>query len=64
MKDKLKLEDCCLTIEQAKELKELGVDFGETIFAYCNYVNPNNAHFGYELVHFYWKVAMRMMKTV
>lgn len=53
MKDKLKLEDCCLTIEQAKELEELGVDFGETIFAYCNYVNPNNAHFGYELVHFY-----------
>lgn len=34
MKDKLKLEDCCLTIEQAKELEELGVDLNDTMFSY------------------------------
>ena len=27
----MKLEDMCLTIEQARELKELGIDFSNSI---------------------------------
>ena len=30
----MKLEDMCLTIEQARELKELGVDFSDACFAF------------------------------
>ena len=32
--NKLKLEDCCLTIEQAKELQELGVNTKNSIYLY------------------------------
>ena len=32
--NKLKLEDCCLTIEQAKELQELGVNTENSIYLY------------------------------
>ena len=49
MKDKLKLEDCCLTIEQAKELKELGVDFEITIHDLSHngvcYIDFNNGEY-------------------
>src|SRR5574344_167732 len=31
---KLKLEDCCLTIEQAKELQKIGIDLEKTIYCY------------------------------
>ena len=36
---KLKLEDYCLTVEQAKELKELGVDMDNSLFEYIQLVN-------------------------
>ena len=36
---KLKLEDTCLTIEQAKELKELGVDFSNAVMEFTHYDN-------------------------
>jgi hypothetical protein len=32
--NKLKLEDCCLTVEQAKELKVLGIDMDNPLFEY------------------------------
>lgn len=37
MDNKIKLEDTCLTVEQAKELQALGVDMGNSIMAYCDY---------------------------
>jgi hypothetical protein len=36
MNTKIKLEDTCLTIEQAKELKDLGINFDETIYSFTN----------------------------
>ena len=36
---KLKLEDYCLTVEQAKELKELGIDMDNPLFEYIQLVN-------------------------
>ena len=30
----MKLEDMCLTIEQARELKELGIDFSNSIYEF------------------------------
>lgn len=45
---KLKLEDTCLTIEQAKELKELGVDFSNAIMAFIDFYDENKHE--YELV--------------
>lgn len=62
--NKLQLEDTCLTIEQAKELKELGVDMSNPIFAYCNSVNPNNASFKYELVRFYEEFKADLIPTL
>lgn len=32
----------CLTVEQAKELKELGFDLKDTIMVYCNFNDQNN----------------------
>ena len=32
--NKLKLEDCCLTIEQAKELNMLGIDMKDSLYIY------------------------------
>ena len=37
--DKLKLEDYCLTVEQAKELKKLGIDMDNPLFEYIQLVN-------------------------
>lgn len=37
MDNKIKLEDTCLTVEQAKELQELGVDMSDSIMVYCDY---------------------------
>jgi hypothetical protein len=31
---KLKLKDCCLTLEQAKELSDLGIDIQNSIYSY------------------------------
>lgn len=45
---KLKLEDTCLTIEQAKELKELGVDFSNATMAFIDFYDENKHE--YELV--------------
>ena len=36
MSNKLKIEDTCLTVEQAKELQKLGVDFSEPIHHFYN----------------------------
>ena len=35
--NKLKLEDCCLTIEQAKELQKLGIDFSNSSLCFDRY---------------------------
>ena len=37
--NKLKLEDCCLTVEQAKELKVLGIDMDNPLFEYIQLVS-------------------------
>ena len=37
--NKLKLEDFCLTVEQAKELKELGIDMDNSLFEYIQLVS-------------------------
>ena len=37
--NKLKLEDYCLTVEQAKELKKLGIDMDNPLFEYIQLVN-------------------------
>ena len=34
-----KLEDCCLTIEQTKELQALGIDFSHALMYYAAYNN-------------------------
>lgn len=37
--NKLNLEDCCLTIEQTKELQALGIDFSRALMYYAAYNN-------------------------
>ena len=37
--NKLNLEDCCLTIEQTKELQALGIDFSRALMYYDAYNN-------------------------
>ena len=37
MDNKIKLEDTCLTVEQATELQALGVDMSDSIMVYCDY---------------------------
>ena len=37
MDNKIKLEDTCLTVEQAKELQALGVDMSDSLMVYCDY---------------------------
>ena len=37
MDNKIKLEDTCLKVEQAKELQALGVDMSDSMMAYCDY---------------------------
>ena len=41
----MKLEDMCLTLEQARELKELGVDFSNSML--CFYEIEGVMHIGY-----------------
>lgn len=47
MANKLKLEDTCLTVEQAKELQSLGVEMKDTIMVYCDF---NDQKHEYELM--------------
>ena len=42
----MKLEDMCLTLEQARELKELGVDFSNSML--CFYEIGGVMHIGYK----------------
>jgi hypothetical protein len=62
--NKLKLEDCCLTIEQAKELKKLGVNFGEPIFSYAATWEYEDSHFEYALVRYCKGVTEDMIPTL
>ena len=53
MSNKLKIEDTCLTVEQSKELKSLGIEMKDTLMVFCDY---------YDQVHDYelcinWKGA-------
>ena len=41
----MKIEDMCLTIEQARELKELGIDFSNSML--CFYEIEGVMHIGY-----------------
>lgn len=50
MKKKLSLEEQCLTIEQAKELQKLGVDFSNANLAFVNVIEPYSSIFKYEIV--------------
>lgn len=43
MANKLKLEDACLTVEQAKELQKLGVDFSEPIHHFYRYIEEKGS---------------------
>ena len=43
MANKLKLEDTCLTVEQAKELQKLGVDFSEPIHHFYRYIEEKGS---------------------
>jgi hypothetical protein len=62
--DKLKLEDCCLTIEQAKELEELGVDFSNANFAFINVINPYNSTFKHEITKYYVELRNDLIPTL
>ena len=42
MDNKIKLEDTCLTVEQAKELQELGVDMSDSIKSEMKAISPHN----------------------
>ena len=50
MKKKLSLEEQCLTIEQAKELRRLGVDFSNANLAFANVIELYIGIFKYEIV--------------
>ena len=54
MDNKIKLEDTCLTVEQAKELQALGIDMSDSIMAYCDY---------YDQVHDYELLVNNSMAT-
>ena len=43
MPNKLKLEDTCLTVDQAKELQKLGVDFSEPIHHFYRYIEEKGS---------------------
>lgn len=47
MPNKLKLEDTCLTPEQAKELQALGIEMKDTLMVYCDF---NDQKHEYELM--------------
>ena len=47
MANKLKLEDTCLTVEQAKELQKIGVEMKDTAMVYCDF---NDQIHEYELM--------------
>jgi hypothetical protein len=61
---KLRLEDICLTIDQVKELKKLGFDFGEPIFSYAATWEYENCHFEYALVRYCKEFAKDMIPTL
>ena len=54
MDNKIKLEDTCLTVEQAKELQSLGVDMSESLMVHCDY---------YDQVHDYELLVNNSMAT-
>ena len=54
MDNKIKLEDTCLTVEQAKELQVLGVDMSDSLMVYCDY---------YDQVHDYELLVNNSMAT-
>ena len=54
MDNKIKLEDTCLTVEQAKELQSLGVDMSDSLMVYCDY---------YDQVHDYELLVNNSMAT-
>lgn len=54
MDNKIKLEDTCLTVEQAKELQALGVDMSDSLMVYCDY---------YDQVHDYELLVNNSMAT-
>ena len=54
MDNKIKLEDTCLTVEQAKVLQSLGIDMSDSLMVYCDY---------YEQVHDYELLVNNSMAT-
>ena len=47
MENNIKLEDTCLTVEQAKELQALGIDMKGSLMVYCDF---NDQVHEYELL--------------
>ena len=54
MDNKIKLEDTCLTVEQAKVLQSLGIDMSESLMVHCDY---------YDQVHDYELLVNNSMAT-
>jgi hypothetical protein len=62
--NKLTLEEQFLTLEQAKELQDLGVDFSNANFAFINVINPYNSTFKHEITKYYVELRNDLIPTL
>ena len=65
--NKLKLEDCCLTIEQAKELQALGINMDNCLMEFCSLKDLGDYHLlpkhKYENNFIRWKYILTLTNT-
>ena len=65
--NKLKLEDCCLTIEQAKELQALGINMDNCLMEFCSLKDLGDYHLlpkhKYENNFIRWKYIPTLTNT-
>ena len=64
MKKKLSLEEQCLTIEQAKELQKLGVDFSNANLAFVNVIEPLKSIIKSEITKYYTELKDDLIPTL
>ena len=65
--NKLKLEDCCLTIEQVKELQALGINMDNCLMEFCSLKDLGDYHLlpkhKYENNFIRWKYIPTLTNT-
>ena len=64
MKNGISLEEQCLTIEQAKELQKLGVDFSNANLAFVNVIEPLKSIIKSEITKYYTELKDDLIPTL